>query len=270
MLFTQSIGFILDNLADVIEGGYAYRGDSHTARTYHGIPGTLSNDAGILSGDDDAITASSTVDTTTVAYASGDWPSSRWEKSDSPQFYLVCTSAAQAANINTRRRITAWNNTTKRFTVPAFSGTVTSGDVFTVAQGFKRVADNYDINSDDAGVPGGFDRFFDLRATPGSREPWYGNNTETYKTRLELYLRIEKHSRHRRAIASAFENAMILRSGITRQTHADGTYTVLLDAEGTEPDIVTDDAKKIVVRDRFALTYRVNATLGTNTYVDAS
>ena len=258
-LLTQSVGFILDNLSDAIEGGNTYRG-SGTA--HKGIPGLLSNDSGLVSGDDDDVTASSTVSTTVVPYASGDWPSSRWEKADSPQFYMRCVTATNAANVEQRRRITAWNNTTKRFTVaPAFDAIVTSADTFVVHQGFKRVPDNFDINSDESGVPEGFDRFFDLRCLPGTREPWYGNNTETYRTKLELYLRIEKKSRHRRATQSIFENLLMLRSGLTRHGHGDCTYTVSLSAEGTEPDIITNDTKKIVARDRFDLVYRINSTL---------
>lgn len=260
--FQQALKSIIDNYADVIEGGNTWRG---TGTAYRGIPGRLSNDRGLREGDDTPLTQNAAGSTTTVKIASTySWDSSRWVKNDTPGFFLLCTSATEAANVNAARRITDWNNTTKTFTVDAFPAATSSGDIFTVLQGFKRIPNQLDILKDDLGGIVGIDRMFHLRALPGAREGWYGDGTQQYRTTLEIYLRMLKFGREHDAEAAALENLSIMRSLLPRGAnpdHRDGTYTVALIAdEGQQPEKAIDDVSKIIARDSYTLIYRVDTT----------
>lgn len=248
----QAVGFILDNYADVIEGGNAWRG---SGTSYRGIPGTRSHEVG----DDTPITAPSGGTTTTVvAESTRSWEESRWVKTNAPGYFLVARSAALDI-VDAARRITGWNDTTKVFTVDAFPAASSSGDVFDVRQGFKRMPDGVDI-LEMAGD--GFDRFFDLRVnSAGIYQEWYGAGLATYVATLELRLRMRKAARAHEAQASAFENLALIRPILCRGDHRDGTYTQALLPTGGQPEILNvSDASKVVVVDRYVLRYRINTT----------
>ena len=110
-------------------------------------------------------------------------------------------------------------------------------------------------------APEAFDRYFHLSAGAGEVQPWYGNNVLTFKTIMELRLRIQKVGRARKAVASAFENLMIIRSVLTKSTYRESTYTRALLPEGPGAAISVDDNEKVVVVDKYTLLYRIDSTL---------
>lgn len=251
-LSTNSLGDILDNYADVIEGGSAYSGNS-----YNGIPGTQSNDPGLRTGSDGSITASGNGTTTTIVYASGTWDASRWDKDTTPQFYAVCTGATNGANVGAARRITNWTLGSTTFAVDAFPAATTSADAFIVRQGFKRLPNGIDIEDK---AETGWDRFFRLDVTgAGDDLGYYGADTATHRTTMTLRLRMLKFGRDVDARAAVFENLAILRRGLVKGAHRETTYTRALTTAGRE-SIVKDDDHKIVVSQQFELIYRMNLT----------
>ena len=260
-VFQQALGDIANNYADVIEGGTTWRG---SGTSYRGIPGRQSNDPGLRTGTDGSITQSAGTGTTTaVFYATGDWPNDRWVKTDTPGFFLLCTSATNADNVNAARRITTWNNTTKKFTVDALPSATTAGDVFTALHGFKRLPNQLDIEAADTEAADGYDRFFSIRIEPGQQLEYFGSGKATYKTELELRLRINKFGRHHDAAASALENLAIIRPIICKGAspdHRDGTYTMALIPTGNHAEKIKDDARKIVYKDSYTLIYRIDLT----------
>lgn len=253
-LSSQAIGSILDHYADVIEGGNAY----NSGTSFSGVPGRYPNDHGLRTAVDTPLSADSAGTTTSIVVASSySWESARWVKTGQPGFFLLCTAGATAAQ-NEARRITGWNNTTKTFTVDAFSTAPGASGTFTVMQGFKRIPNGLDINDEDVGTEEGYDRFFDLSLTPESVENLYGNSTETWRGTLALRLRIMKHARIRDWRRSAAENIAILSSwlpGGTNADHTDGTYVRAL----FHPDApeIEEDNKKIVATVQFPIMYRV-------------
>jgi hypothetical protein len=257
--FQQAIKAILDNYSDVIEGGNTW----NSGTSFRGIPGRQSNDNDLRQGNDTPITMTHNGSTTTAKYTSGDWEESRWVKNDTPGYFLLCTSATNAANVNAARRITGWNNTTSIFTVDAFPAATTASDVFTVLQGFKRLPNQLAIELEDGGPEHGYDRMFTLSAIPGAQLDYFGAGKISYKTTLELTLRILKYGREHDAIASAFENLAIIRGIITKGAspdHRDGTYTRALISTGEAMEIVTNDTNKIVAVDKYILIYRLDTT----------
>jgi hypothetical protein len=257
-IFQQAIGAILNNYADVIEGGTTWRG-SGTA--WRGIAGTYSNDPGLRGLIDSPLTATATGTTTTAKFTGYSWDSTRWVKNDTPNFYLLCTSATNASNVDAARKITGWNDTTKFMTTAAFPAATSTSDVFTVLQGFKRYPNQFDFEADFANMSDGFDRFFTLSAMTGKVLPWFGGGLTTYETTLSLKLRFSKYNREHDVVAAAFENLAIIRPIICLSAspdHRDGTYTqALLETDG-ESKILKNDQKKVVVEDVYKLRYRVN------------
>jgi hypothetical protein len=78
-----------------------------------------------------------------------------------------------------------------------------------------------------------------------------------------LRLRISKRSKIHDAVASAWENMGILRAGIemcSDPDHRDGTYVRGIRANNP-PEEKVNDEHKIVLEQKFALTYRINAEL---------
>ena len=259
-VFDNALAFILANYADVIEGGNAHRG-SGTA--YLGIPGRQHHQPVI---DDNAVVQSAVaLGSTTIVQATTSITTLTNEdvvKSSTPPLFLLFTVVGDLGsplNVGAARKISAYDPSTRRFTVAAFPAAIEFGDFFELRQGFKRAPDKVDID-DVAGAPdGSFDRFFSLRALPGELMDWFGDGMQQYRSTMELRLRIEKRGREQKAIASALENLAIIRSIITRGDQRDGTYTQLLKARG-EAERVVDNATMIVLRERYDLIYRTNRT----------
>ncbi len=263
----SAISSILDNFADVIEGGYVYTGDSNRNRS--GVAGTHSFHDLV---DAQYTYAGATGATTTVILASGvlgpGAPTDYFTRSTGPAFFLVCTAASgQPTLLGCTRKISAYENDagTPTFTVakafdPAIS-TAISNPSFTIREGFKRAPDGLDIEGDALRARDDFDRFFQLSALPGAVEHWYGNGTVTYRTTMELRLRFNKGARERNAIASVFENLMLLRTVLTRSANPDnrdGVYVRALLSEGTQAQISKNDSGNIVAVDKYTLIYRVD------------
>jgi len=247
----QEIGDILDNYADVIEGGNTYRG-SGTA--YKGIPGTdsVADELPI------EITASDDGTTTTVVDDTRSWAeSARWSRSDMAPFFLVCSSATNTENEGAGRKISAWTLSTTKFTTAAFPAVTKSTDVFDMREGFKRMQDGIDIEGDD-GVPEGFDRIFQLDIEPGEDEEVYGRGFTRYRGQLLLKLRLLKRYKAHTARQRAINNIQRLRALIPRPEHLDGNYVRALFDTGDKPEILADDTKKIVVQIPFTLIYALN------------
>lgn len=252
---TQAIGSILDHYADVIEGGNAYNSGS----SYYGIPGRYSRDPGILSGDDTPIAAEGAGNTTTINVTGYSWPERRWVRDDGAPFFLLCTAGATNA-IGEARRITAWDNTGKDFTVDAFSTAPGSAGEFTVLEGFRRLPDTIDINADDSLSEGGYDRSFNLALSPVAPRDTYGNGTETWDGFLRLTLRMLKHGRLHQWQASAIENITYLASVMTKghnPDHRDGTYVRALLSPAETPEVLHDDRSKLVVAIQMPIIYRI-------------
>ncbi len=253
----SAVGAILNTISDVIEGGNAYAGGT----SFNGIPGRQSNDAGLRVHGGTPITASSNGSTTLVYQSSGNFDTGRWLKNETPGFFLVCTSATNAGNEDKARRVTGVDNTNKRYTVDAFPYDTSSGDVFVVAQGFKRLPNNIDIDIEATAVPHGYDRFFQVLVTPVGFSEWHGSAFATLQAELTIRLRLLKYGRSQDAIASMFENLGIFRSVLTMQEHRETTYTRALVADPeVRPEILVDDRDKIVVADKYTLYYSIDRT----------
>lgn len=249
-MLQEAIGSILDNYADAIEGGNAYRG-SGTA--YSGICGAYSHSEH----EDFGLSPISGSTTTIVGTALTADIGAAIVRTDAPPFFVLCTSqAALTQNTGAARKITAYDSGTNTLTVsPAFNDAVAGGDIFAVKEGFKRAPDNVDINDDEA--TGAFDRFFRFTMLPGTLAPWFGNSVEQYDSTLEIQLRIMKRARDRNATASALENVLRFRSILTRGEHRDGTYTQRLSAQSNAPTVLDEDAERVIVSDKYAITYRI-------------
>ena len=248
------VGNLLNHFSDVLEGGNAYASGS----SYDGVPAKYSNDPELRAGDYTDVTTTSTVSTTVLAYSTGDWPSTRWEKTDIPGYFAVCTSATNIANEGAARRITGWNNTTKRFTVDAFPASVTVDDTFEILQGFKRIPNSVDIEA--VGIEAGYDRFFRFDVeSEGADLGFYGKGIASYKTQLQLRVRLLKYGRDTDMRSAAFTVMKDLRQAIIDPDNRDGTYVRAVTFEGSS-DIIKDDLHKIVVLQRFSLIYRSETT----------
>jgi hypothetical protein len=257
-LTQQSIGAIIDNYADAIEGGNRH----NSGTSYRGIPGTFTNDERIRTGVDNTITADGAGDTTTIAVSTGDWPQGRWKKTNSPGFFLVCTSGADQA-VSAGRRITDWDNTAKEFTTDAFP--VAPGDTatFNVYQGFRRLPNNIDIDGELSNIPLGGDRFFDIALLPQERSDYLGNGVETWNGNLRVRLRLVNFSRLHDSRARVAENLTIIASALTRSAlpdHRDGTYTRALLPPIEAPELIVDDDQKTVMALDMPIVYRVDRT----------
>lgn len=252
-LLTETIGTILDNYADVIEGGTAYRG-SGTA--YDGIPGTRSPSKSISAGETTAGGSGTTVQITTITAAVG----AELARAEGPPFFLLCTAQASGtSNVGAARKISSHDGTDTFTVATAFPVAVASGDTFSVVEGFLRMPDAFDIESEDTGSTGGWDRVFHLSMLPGTRLSWYGNGTETYESELEVRIRILKRSRARQSTASALENSYTIRSAMSKPTHR-GDYTQLIDAEAGKPEVLANDNEKIVILDKLRCVYQTEAS----------
>jgi hypothetical protein len=261
---SQAIGSILDNTADVIEGGNSWRG-SGTA--YYGIPGARSNDPDLRSGDDTPLTVAATAAITTSTFdvaSSKSWDQARWVKTGAPGFWALCTTSGGSGspNIDRARKITGYNNTTKVFSLgSALPAAPIANDVFAILQGFKRAPNQDALEHDATDSSDGLDRYFSLSAAAGEQLEYFGAGVATYKTEIELRLRILKFGREHDAVASAMENAAILRAGICHASspdHRDGTYTRAILPTGGGAKVETDDKHKVVVVDSYTTIYRVS------------
>jgi len=150
-----------------------------------------------------------------------------------------------------------WLINRPKFTVSAFDHVVSAADTFSLLQGFRRVPNWEDLDSD-AGSADGFDRHFHLSATPGKRAQWAGSGALTYQTDLKLRLRITKRGRLHDWTAAAMTNIGILRCALPNTANYDATYIRALVAGETDPKPFKDDSKKIVVEDTYRLFYRVD------------
>lgn len=257
-LHDQALELILRNYADVIEGGNAYRG---SGTSWRGIPGSHSNDPELRQAVDTPLTAEPGGSTTTVIVAAArSWESSRWVKAETPGYFFIGATGT-AANVGAARRVTGWNNTTKTFTTDAFPAAVAEDDTFTVRQGFKRVP-----NQEDPDRLGGigFDRGFSLRAMPGDPVDYGGGGTATYRTKIEITLRMLKGGRMHDSAEAVLSNLALIREVITmagqygHPDHRDGTYTRALLPDVGSAQLVIDDKDKVVAADSYQLIYRIN------------
>jgi hypothetical protein len=254
-LSSEAFGGILDHLADVIEGGNAYRGGD----SYRGVPGTHSNDEGLRVGSDGSFLASGTPTTTAVQHPTGTWGQSRWVKASTPGFFLVDDVQGAA------RRITAWDRGSKTFTVDAFPSAPAAGRAMTIRQGFKRMPNHIDIETDDAGADGGYDRAFSLLLNPGVDAGLYGQGNITRRGELELRLRVLKYDRAQDARQSVVENIALLttalRMGGVAETpnHRDGTYIRAILSPQSDPEYSETDSRFVAIA-RLPLVYRISTT----------
>ena len=259
-VLNQSLGDVLDNYADVIEGGNTHRG---AGTAYRGIPGMYPSDEGLRFGGDTPLDVVGTsVSTTTFDVASiYDWTTSRWVKEASPGFWAL---DAADTNAGQARKITGWNNATNVFTVaPAFTNTPAASDEMTILQGFKRIPNFVDIEAEDGGFESGYDRHFHLTALPGETEPYSGRGVRTRRTLLRLRLRMQKYGREHDTTASAFENVALLAAALelgASPNPRDATHTRALWAHEAA-EVVAEDKHKLVVTQQFQLTYTMGAEL---------
>jgi len=252
-VLTESIGDILDNFADAIEGGKDYRGGF--AAAYKGVPSAQSMDY-----RESATNSLATAGSTTTA-TMGDIAASaglRAVRSDAAPFFLLCVSQASGSgNTGAARKITSHNGVDTFVVAPAFPEAVANGDRLAIVEGFKRMRDVTDIEAED-GIAGGLDRTFSLRLVPGRRLPWYGNGYETFESTMELTIRLLKKGRERTARKSALENIQQMRTILTR-LDVRGNYVQLVDVLSTLPETVEDTADKVVIKDKYRVVYRLSA-----------
>lgn len=271
-LCTQTPAAFLANIADAIEGGNTYRG---AGTAYIGCPGTYSRHPDLLDGSLSTFTAASNGATTTVfvtqtgAYP---WDIGRWVKAESPPWFLRCNSSAGAASVNNpgqARKITSWQEPTTGngvFTVGrAFAGTTVAGDVFTPLEGFKRIPNNLDLMDEKNSPQGSLDRMFSLRLLPGKRMAFFGDGRKSYSSVIEVRLRIAKYSRQHDAVASAFENLLMMREHVVKSSgidHRDGTYlrAIWVD-DDTVPKIASENNERVITEDAWNVIYSIDSTV---------
>lgn len=258
---------ILDNYADAIEGGNSYRG-SGTA--YYGCPGRYSNKPDMrasASANLITLTGAGHTTTTTIIPSSYTWNGDDFVKEETPPWFLQCATLStnpDTSILNSARKISAWNSSTLTFTHAAFSSAMLSGQSLYLREGFKRLPNHLDFEEEGPEIKDGYDRFFELTALPGEHLKHFGNGFITYKTTMELRLRILKYGRSRDAINSALENLFIIRNIIIKGgnpiNHRPNGVRALL-AQDTQPKILREDRTKVVAVDSFDLIYSVDATL---------
>ena len=260
-LSLNDTGVILDNAADVIEGGNAWRG-SGTA--YKGIPGLYSNDPDLRLNQGLSFGCTGTGATGRIPYAAGEFAADKFTRVDAPAFWAICThsvNATSADNENKARKISSWVPASTWFLTDEWPAAPKLGDGFTISQGFKRTKNFGDIDES----PDGFDRFFSLSLMPESRLPYAGDGKETYRGLLRLRLRICKFGRTHDAEASAAANILILRSGLTRgsgENHREDTYTRAILAPVSAPSLVVSDKNKAIIEDTYPVIYSIDRTFG--------
>jgi hypothetical protein len=160
------------------------------------------------------------------------------------------------------RKITGFNTSTLVFTIaPALSSAPSAADEMAVYQGFKRLPNLNDIESDDeAGNDQGWDRYFHLMPDPAPAMSWYGDGYHLFKTELQLRIRMEKHGRLHDWTAAALTNLSIMRAVLPRQSLYPSNVKALFASAEQAPEIVKDDDHKIVIMDPYTLIYRVDGT----------
>lgn len=254
-ILDQQIGDLLDNYADVIEGGNTHRG---AGDVYKGIPGTRSFDDWVQDNgtglDVDAGVSSTTAIELTGVPASN---ASRLVRTKAPPFFILVTTGATTGVTGAARKITSHDGTVT-FTTAAFPGTVEAADVVSIVEGFKRTPDAYDLEGDgDEESPGGFDRFFRLTMGAGKRLDWHGNGSALYETELFIDLRLLRRARQHEDEAAALENANRIADLVCRGEHR-GDYAMRATQAGVS--ILKQDQHKTVSRITIALIYQVNNT----------
>jgi len=265
-LLTETIGAILNNYADAVEGGNAYNGGT----VYRGIPSVRSFDrrlwTGVVGSGD---TTQWGVSIATISVEEGQ----KLLRSDAPPYFLLYTAGPREANIGAARKIinvefvnAGEGGVLTVFTVETAFAAITAVGTMSVLEGFKYLPDIYDIESDEADVPGGWDRRFSLDLVPGSQMDWGGDGTEQWRSTMQLRLRILKKGRERTARMSALENIQNIASiltGITAQRgpvgqDMRGAYTQNLSMMDTAPTIEQDE-NKVVATINFRIIYRFDA-----------
>ena len=117
-ILTETIGGILDNFADAIEGGNSYRG-SGTA--YKGIPSTRSPDWRLSTGEN--ATGGST--TTAVIGGIAATTAAQLVRTDAAPYFLLCTAQnSGTGNTGAARKITDYDGTDTFTVAPAFAEAV--------------------------------------------------------------------------------------------------------------------------------------------------
>lgn len=244
-LVSQSVGSVLDNYADVIEGGNAYRG---AGDSYLGVPGLNPSDAKLARDGFDSIIVSSNGTPTTIPYASGDWRSDEWVKERIPGFWAIDAN-------DEHRKITGWDNTLKKFTVNAFTTAPAQDDVILIQQGFKRMAEGESILE----MAGGWDRQFELETEgQGVDIGFSGAGVRSYEVPMVLRVRFLKYAHERLTHKRVLSNLKILGEALTMGIHRSGLVRALMN---TAPGIVAeDDKEKVIVEQTFDLIYRISTT----------
>ena len=233
-LVSQAVDTIIANTIAVVEG----------TGSYTGVPGAYSHDEALAL----TVTADSG-STTTIVDAASSYAADRWVKARAPSFFALCTSATNAANVNKARKISAWAQATKTFTVGAFPAAVSAGDTFSVLEGFRGVVDGADEDAE-------LDRRFTVRVDPGEPLSYYGTGSRTLKADLVLTLSLALAGKHDSGRRSAMTNAEILRSAVAMPAHWEATYTRAIMTDGSKVEIDTDDGRSVVTI-TWAMLYRI-------------
>ena len=254
-VYDAAVDAILDNYADAIEGGNAYRG---SGTVYNGVAGYSSPDE--LAGD--TVTATGNGTTTTVVSTTIDATSAaeKLVRERTPPMFLKClTQVALTGNVGYARKITAFNGVSTYTVAPGFANATASGDTFELLEGFKRAPASQDI----MGSGAGFDRFFELALLPGSLVDMLGSGRKRYRGELELSVRFEKRGNQRAAKNRALASMQWIRSVIDRGELRDGTYVDGIIMQEAAPTLLqVDDQTKYIAVDRYPIEYRLTATYG--------
>jgi len=252
-LITQDVGSVLDHYADVIEGGNTH--NSGTA--FEGIPGAYSHNDRLFSFSYD----DPQEDPATVAYGSGDTGyTDGYVGSSILPMFLLCTSASDDQNDQAARKIISHDSANRTFTTRAFPVESSTGDTFSVLDGFRRAPDTVDIEDDD-GPASTMDRFYRLDIEDeGEDLGIYGKSVATYRTRLRLRVRFTKDGRDEYVRKKVWTNMTLLRRGLLQSGQGDSTYVRCLLPTGTTRTI-TEDKHKIVAGLEFDLIYRLDTAM---------
>jgi len=257
---SASVSDVLDNYADVIEGGNSYAGGT----SYKGLCSygsfALGNSGGHGATEDVAVSTSGTTSTIVVANISlhPDWLAS----TDRPPFFALGYSGN---NAGAARKITAINTATNTFTVsPVFPYAVGAGELYYLVEGFKRLPDSFDVRGDDVDSLA-FDHYFHMSAGAGRLLPWHGNGTHTFETTLRLSILLAKKPRIRRMSYNALLYSHVFREFLTKGEHRNtdnllGVTVLYLDGYGSEATI-RETENRIIIEDEYRMVYRVSSVL---------
>lgn len=210
---------VMNNIADIIEGGNAYRAAGTAYKGLATVQPSRRTSAY------PTVTATAIGTTTTVIDTVRTEPSNFWAKTKGVPLYLYCTSGT-SGNIYRWRKITGWNATTGTFTTSAWPGATAASDVFAIREGFKYVQSDIDI-FDEAGDQ---DRVFDVIIGGAGQTiqslQRFGEAHIEYQIGVTVRVRYDVQDRAHRTNQRIHEDVILIVNALTDGNNRDATVVI--------------------------------------------